>query len=76
VLLAVAAVLASLVSVAYYLKVIVAMYMREAETEPVLEMENPALYLVIFLCLLGVVQLGVWPGNLLVLIRQGLAGLY
>jgi NADH-quinone oxidoreductase subunit N len=76
VLLAVAAVLASLISVAYYLKVIVAMYMRDAESEPVLERENPALYLVVFMCLLGVVQLGLWPGNLLVLIRQALAGLF
>lgn len=75
VVLAVAAVLASLVSVAYYFKVIAAMYMQDLEREPVLEQENPALYLVIFLCLLGVVQLGLWPGNLLVLIRQALAGL-
>jgi NADH-quinone oxidoreductase subunit N len=73
--LAVAAVLASLVSVAYYLKVVVAMYMRDGETEPVLEQENPALFLAIFLCLLGVVELGLWPGNLLVLIRQALGGL-
>jgi len=74
--LVVAAVLASLISVAYYLKVIVVMYMQEAGTEPTLDRDNPALYLVIFLCLFGVVQLGVWPGNLLVLIRQALAGLF
>jgi NADH-quinone oxidoreductase subunit N len=76
VLLAVAAVLASLISVAYYLKVIVAMYMQDAESESVLDRENPALYLVIFLCLFGVVQLGLWPGNLLVLIRQAFAGFF
>ncbi len=70
VLLAVAAVLASLVSVAYYLKIIVVMYMQDAETDVVVEQENPALYLVIFLCLFGTVQLGLWPGNLLLLIRQ------
>jgi NADH-quinone oxidoreductase subunit N len=74
--LAVAAVLASLIGAAYYLKVIVAMYMQDAESEPALDRENPALYLVIFLCLFGVVQLGVWPGNLLVLIRQALTGLF
>jgi NADH-quinone oxidoreductase subunit N len=72
VVLAIAAVLASLVSVAYYFKVIAAMYMQNAETEPVLDEENPALVLMIFLCFLGVVQLGLWPGNLLVLIRQAL----
>jgi NADH-quinone oxidoreductase subunit N len=70
VLLAVAAVLASLVSVAYYLKVIVVMYMHDAEIEFDLARQDPALWLVVFLCLFGVVQLGVWPGNLLTLIRQ------
>jgi NADH-quinone oxidoreductase subunit N len=74
VLLAVAAVLASLISVAYYLKVIVAMYMHDGESDVSFERENPALYLVVFLCLFGVVQLGIWPGNLFVLIRQALSG--
>jgi NADH-quinone oxidoreductase subunit N len=76
VLLAVAAVLASLVSVAYYLKVIVAMYMQDAETDVVVERENPALYLVIFLCLFGVIDLGLWPGNLLTIIRGALPGVF
>jgi NADH-quinone oxidoreductase subunit N len=76
ILLAVAAVVASLISVAYYLKVIVAMYMREAETETGIEGNDPALYLVVFLCLFGVLELGLWPGNLLTLIRQGLTGLF
>jgi NADH-quinone oxidoreductase subunit N len=67
--LTVAAVLASLVSVAYYLKVIVVMYMHEGDTDIVIERENPALGLVLFLCLFGTLQLGVWPGNLLTLIR-------
>jgi NADH-quinone oxidoreductase subunit N len=75
VLLAVAAVLASLVSVAYYFKVIVVMYMQGPETEPVLEQDNPALFLVVILCALGVVQLGLWPGHLLDLIRQALTPL-
>jgi len=74
VMLAVLAVMASLVSVAYYLKVIVVMYMQEAETDIVVERENPALYLVVFLCLFGTVQLGLWPGNLLTIIRQALSG--
>lgn len=74
VLLAVAAVLASLVSVAYYLKVIVAMYMKDAEAELTIGRDEPALWLVVFLCAFGVVQLGLWPGNLLALIRRGLSG--
>ena len=72
--LTVAAVLASLVSVAYYLKVIVVMYMREGDTDVVVERENPALGLVLFLCLFGTLQLGLWPGNLLAVIRQALPG--
>ncbi len=75
VLLAAAALLASLVSVAYYFKVIAVMYMQGPGTEPVLDQDNPGLFLVIFLCALGVVQLGLWPGNLLVLIRQALTTL-
>jgi NADH-quinone oxidoreductase subunit N len=74
VLLAVAAVLASLVSVGYYLKVIVVMYMQVGGTDVVIERENPALHLVVFLCLFGTVQLGLWPGNLLIIIRQALPG--
>jgi len=70
VLLVVAAVLASLISVGYYLKVIVAMYMQDDASETSLEQNDPALWLVIFLCLFGVIQLGLWPGNLLTLIRQ------
>jgi NADH-quinone oxidoreductase subunit N len=71
--LAVAAVLASLVSVAYYLKVIVVMYMKDEDGDVVIEAEDPALYLVIFLCLFGTIQLGLWPGNLLAIIRQALS---
>ncbi|MCK7480441.1 MAG: hypothetical protein M0C28_26780 [Candidatus Moduliflexus flocculans] len=72
--LTVAAVLASLVSVAYYLKVIVVMYMRDRDTDLAVERENPALALVLFLCLFGTLQLGLWPGNLLALLRQALPG--
>ena len=74
--LAVAAVLASLVSVAYYLRIIVAVYMEEPATGLAIEPDDPPLYLVVFLCLFGILQLGLWPGNLLVLIRQSLAGMF
>ena len=75
--LVVIAVLASLVSVYYYLKIVVAMYMREPEGVPVeVDRENLPLDLVLFLCLVGVIQLGVWPGNLLALIRQAAAALF
>jgi NADH-quinone oxidoreductase subunit N len=69
------AVLASLVSVFYYLRIVVYMYMRPASREIDINLENPALYLVLFLCLYGVLQLGLFPGNVLVFIKQAVAAL-
>lgn len=68
-------VLASLISVFYYLRIIVYMYMREPSYEVDINFENPALFLVLFLCLYGVLQLGIFPGNILVLIRQAVASM-
>ncbi len=66
-------VLASLVSVFYYLRIIVMMYMREPSHEIEINIDNPALFLVLFLCLYGVLQLGIFPGNILVLIKQAVS---
>jgi NADH-quinone oxidoreductase subunit N len=68
-------VLASLVSVYYYLRIIVVMYMKEPSREVAIEGENPALFLVLFLCLYGVLQLGIFPGNILTAIRQAVSSL-
>ena len=68
-------VLASLVSVFYYLRIIVTMYMREPARDVTIEPENPALFLVLFLCLYGVLQLGIFPGNILAAIRQAVSAL-
>ncbi len=68
-------VLASLVSVFYYLRIIVYMYMREAKYQVEIDSYNPALFLVIFLCVYGVLQLGIFPGNILLIIKQAVAGL-
>ena len=68
-------VLASLISVFYYLRIIVYMYMREPSTEVEINVENPALFLTLFLCLYGVLQLGIFPGNILVIIRQAVNSL-
>jgi NADH-quinone oxidoreductase subunit N len=68
-------VLASLVSVFYYLRIIVYMYMREPSREVDIDIENPALFLVLFLCLYGVLQLGIFPGNILALVRQAVSSL-
>ena len=66
-------VLASLVSVYYYLKIIVYMYMRPASREVEAGLQSPELFLVLFVCLYGVLQLGISPGNILGLIRQAAA---
>jgi len=63
-------VLASLISVFYYLRIIVYMYMREPSHEVDIYADNPALFLVLFLCLYGVFQLGIFPGNVLLIIRE------
>jgi len=68
--LVVIAVLASLISVYYYLRIIVVMYMRPASPNLVIDLENPALYLVLFLCLYGVLRMGLFPGNILLFIKQ------
>ena len=66
-------VLCSLVSVYYYLRIIVYMYMKPEAEEVLIEIENPPLFLVIFICLLGVLQFGIFPHNILVFISKALA---
>jgi NADH-quinone oxidoreductase subunit N len=69
-------VLTSLISVAYYLRVIGMMYMHESNRPVEIDVENPAVLLVLFLCLYGVLQLGLFPGNVLQVIRQAMSGLF
>jgi NADH-quinone oxidoreductase subunit N len=59
----------------YYLRVIVYMYMREPTYEVDINLENPALFLVLFLCLYGVFQLGIFPGNVLIIIKQAVSSI-
>jgi NADH-quinone oxidoreductase subunit N len=68
-------VMASLISVFYYLRIVVYMYMREPSREIAINLENPALFLVLFLCLYGVLQLGLFPGNILVIIKEAIIAL-
>jgi NADH-quinone oxidoreductase subunit N len=68
-------VLASLVSVFYYLRIIIYMYMKEASYEVDIDIDNPALFLALFLCLYGVLQLGIFPGNIVILIKQAVSSL-
>ncbi len=69
-------VLASLISVFYYLRIIVYMYMREPAREIEIAVENPALFLVLFFCLYGVIQLGIYPRNILILINQAISSFF
>jgi NADH-quinone oxidoreductase subunit N len=73
--LVIVAVLASLVSVYYYLRIMIYMYMKEPSYEVDIHLENPALFLVLFLCLYGVLQLGIFPGNVLLVIRDAVSSL-
>jgi len=69
------AVLASLISVFYYLRIIIYMYMKEPSRDVAINTNNPALFLVLFLCLYGVLQLGIFPGNVLIIIKNAIAAL-
>jgi len=75
IVLVVIGVMASLVSVYYYLRIIVYMYMREPSRDVSVYLENPAVFLVLFLCLYGVLQLGIFPGNVLIIIRQAVSAI-
>ncbi len=68
-------VLASLISVFYYLRIIIYMYMREPTRNVEIFAYNPALFLVLFLCLYGVLMMGIFPGNILIYIKQAVAAL-
>ncbi|MFC2169716.1 NADH-quinone oxidoreductase subunit N [Acidobacteriota bacterium] len=68
-------VLASLISVFYYLRIIVYMYMKEPSHDVEINVNNPALFLVLFICLYGVLQLGIFPGNTLAFIKQAVSSL-
>jgi NADH-quinone oxidoreductase subunit N len=72
-ILALVGVLTSLISVYYYLRIVVVMFMREAEEEKPVDNENPAVYLILLICLYAVLQLGLFPGNIVTLIRQAAA---
>ena len=69
------AVLASLISVFYYIRIIIYMYMREPSQNVIINTNNPALFLVLFLCMYGVLQLGMFPGNVLIIIKNAIAAL-
>ena len=73
--LAVIAVLNSVVAAYYYLRLIVYMYMREPEGVPVRAVCPPAAGLALAVCAWLTLQLGLWPGPVLVLAQRAVAPL-
>jgi len=67
--------LASLISAYYYLRIVVVMYMKDPVRDIEPDVDVPAVYLVLFLCLYGVLQLGLFPGRLLLVFQRALASL-
>jgi NADH-quinone oxidoreductase subunit N len=74
--LAVIGVMASLVSVYYYLRVVVLMYMRPAASEaPFLIPANAAIALALGLAVVGILFLGVYPGPLYDTVQHAVTGM-
>jgi NADH-quinone oxidoreductase subunit N len=59
--LAIIGVLNSVLSVVYYLRVIVAMYMEEGGAEGKSFWQSPAVYMSIILAVIGTIYLGIMP---------------
>ncbi len=70
------AVLACLVSVYYYLRIVVVMYMKDPESDIQIDRDNPGPHLVLFFCLFAVLELGIWPGNVLAFIRRAVESVF
>ncbi len=68
--LVIVAVVNSVISVYYYLRVVVVMYMREPEEVPISQSSPALLSLTLALCALGVIGMGIMPSRLLELAVQ------
>ncbi len=74
--LVIVAVLASLVSVYYYLRVIVHMYMvKETPAQVAVKGDNPLLLLIVFFCVYGVLYLGLFPRAIIGLLQKAISSL-
>jgi NADH-quinone oxidoreductase subunit N len=73
--LAVIGVLNSVVSVYFYLRLIVIMYMSEPAGEPSAAPSSVAAFCAVALAALGTLQIGLFPAGLLDLARQSVGGL-
>jgi NADH-quinone oxidoreductase subunit N len=73
--LAVIGVLNSVISVYYYFRVIVVMYMNEPSSEPSIASSSAAAFCAVVLAALGTLQIGLFPARLLDLARQSVGAL-
>ncbi len=73
--LAVIGVLNSVISVYYYFRVIVIMYMNEPASEPLAAPSSAAAFCAVALAALGTLQVGIFPARLLDLARQSVGAL-
>ncbi|MGH7550869.1 MAG: proton-conducting transporter membrane subunit, partial [Gemmatimonadota bacterium] len=75
VVLAVLMVIASVISAYYYLKVVVAMYMRASEREPIPVSTTALAGVALLVATIGVLALGIFPGGWIDLARASANGL-
>ena len=74
--LAVIAVINSAISVFYYMKVVVAMYMRDLPPQGLTLSASRPLRVALFVTLAGTIAIGIYPGPFLELARASVAGLW
>ena len=73
--LAIIGVLNSVISVFYYLRITVVMYMSQGEAEPATGGLSPALGLAVLIAILGTLQLGLFPSRFLDVALRSVGGL-
>jgi NADH-quinone oxidoreductase subunit N len=73
--LAIIGVLNSVISVYYYLRITVVMYMSQGEAEPATGGLSPALGLAVLIAILGTLQLGLFPSRFLEVALRSVGGL-
>ncbi|HWU40923.1 MAG TPA: proton-conducting transporter membrane subunit, partial [Candidatus Acidoferrum sp.] len=73
--LALIAVINSAISLFYYMRVVMVMYMREAPAEGIVLSRSPALYFALLLAAVVTLILGIYPGPVLEMARASAAGM-
>jgi NADH-quinone oxidoreductase subunit N len=73
--LALIAVINSAISLFYYMRVVMVMYMREMPSQGIAVNRSPALYLALFLAAIVTLALGIFPGPVLEFARASAIGI-